>query len=408
MSSFLGEVKTDEDDTCHVIGHGELSVFEAARLLLSTDHMNIENLQVEIEDKYRKLVHTIADRQRVEYTLPQIKVTDTTTKTYTYTFTPVTILGGGSYGIVVRYEVPGIQGLQWVVKIERLNTLSGEKTAPPPSKETLLINELTKYQIDCGQIKAWHLGQKQITIQELDPIPDPIETTWADFNLLEPMSGDLSKKNKSGLREVIEKYTKGDKTKDVEAALCIVEEVRKQILCFLEKSGGVAVYTDLKAANVLFTETKEGKLEIKVGDLGSMTTNSDGDNIATFPCFPHTQGIFRLNTKEEKEQCLSWQLGVLLAYLLGIDVSLLDWAHLDVIVRAMKRGDNTLGNKHLQDIAAIQTTMIDKLENIMGPVSARHISQLLSIHPKKRPFLNKSRIGPNVHLQCNFGGAGTV
>ena len=55
------------------------------------------------------------------------------------------------------------------------------------------------------------------------------------------------------------------------AAAHIVEEVRKQVRCLLDHDPD-HVYADLKVANVLFKKARGGKkMEIGVGDLGSMS-----------------------------------------------------------------------------------------------------------------------------------------
>jgi hypothetical protein len=378
--------KTEDTDTCHVLGHGELSVPEAARLLLSTDHIDRDQLQVEFLDKMTNLGYTTSFPEML-YELPQIRVSDVSGLGCSYLFDPLKILGGGSYGIVVRYKAQDIENFYWVVKIERLSQSTSIEgvSAVEPSDETNLINMLNKRDIRCGQMGAWSLGQYRIRIEDLSS--KKVEVDWADFNLLEPMSGDLSKKNILGLREVIEKYTKGDKTKDVVAALCIIEEVRKQILCLLKETENSAVYTDLKAANVLFTETTEGKLEIKVGDLGSMTTIDNNYYIATYPCFPHAEGVFPLNTREEKEQCLSWELGVLLANLLGINI-----AHLSFVSFQNTIGNSYLTKQLLKRLKGIREQMVTKLSTIMSKRNAKVISSLLSPKPSKRPSLTNSLV----------------
>jgi hypothetical protein len=124
-----------------------------------------------------------------------------------------------------------------------------------------------------------------------------------------------------------------------------------------------------------------------VGDLGSMTTIDNNYYIATYPCFPHAEGVFPLNTREEKEQCLSWELGVLLANLLGINI-----AHLSFVSVQNTIGNSYLTKQLLKRLKGIREQMVTKLSTIMSKRNAKVISSLLSPKPSKRPSLTNSLV----------------
>jgi hypothetical protein len=295
------------------------------------------------------------------------------------TFYPETIIGGGTYGIIVRYKCRNIPELEWLVKVE--GTPKGV-----PSNDTKAIQLLNDNKIVCGQIQASYLGTTGVMVQTGDNMPIH---AWADFNLLEKMQGDLGQRNAaedvlqviSLLTQNVPQNQKG--LRKVEAALCIVENVRKQILCLLEETQDVGVYTDMKLANILFTQNDSGKLEIKVGDLGSIMPNAEGKYIATYPCYPETGSTVSLTTPKEKEQCLAWQLGVLTAELLGIDVSRLWWG----VIRSHKDKED-FG----RTVKQIQDEIIQKINAILPQntdINPGAYAAYLNMDPKERPSISE-------------------
>ena len=381
------------DESVYIKGYGTFKVEDAATLmLLTTKNINVKELDIKIlscnntppkRTKPKRLIFKTR-WNKTYYNLPRIQVK---LNKKTYVFTPDTIMGGGTYGIVVRYNTPKFKGFYWVIKVELSGTTvntnqlldgSGIKS----SSDTTIIDNLNTNDIKCGQMEAKHLGKGLISYQKIAPKKRRRKLDWADFNLLEPMSGDLSS---AKLRRFIDESTNFDKYKTVVAVLCIVEEVRKQIVCLLESTNYEGVYTDLKAANVLFTQTRDGDLEVKVGDLGSMTKNDDGEYISTYPCFPSNGGVFRLDTREQKEACLSWQLGVLLASLLGINIDDIYWEPFEVAAdEELVYNNSEPYDRLIRDINYIADQMIVKLETVMTQEQAERLGNLLNTSPSER------------------------
>lgn len=105
----------------------------------------------------------------------------------------------------------------------------------------------------------------------------------------------------------------------------IGEELRYQMLCLYDLNSQY-VYTDLKATNVLFkcdSQVMRNTVRFFLGDLGGAVPNPDnGTYISTYPC-PEQRargGILYLPTPFDKEAAMSWQLGVLLLYLVAYNL----------------------------------------------------------------------------------------
>ena len=175
------------------------------------------------------------------------------------------------------------------------------------------------------------------------------------------------------------------------AAVHIVEEVRKQVRCLLDHNPD-HVYTDMKVANILFKRARDGKrIEIRVGDLGSMSQSvdvaydrtgrvwpfHDGMHPMTYPCIPSGAAFQRFATIDDKKRCLSFQLGLLLARLVGVDIGY--FVHSKKKVRADQR-------THMMRV--LQT-----LQSVLRPVMrfvAPRLADLIHPDPHRRPSLDAS------------------
>jgi serine/threonine protein kinase len=323
-------VKYDVDSVVNYLGFGQCDVEKVAKVLLDKEKTDrTSNISIHFYADW----HGIQTKKYVfiydnyEYSLPEIGVkdiSDNADESCTYRLIPEQIIGGGSYGIVVKYTEPFTANFAWFIKIEysdesMFDSHGRQKRVPEHTSEYDIVKTLNTKNINCGQIGAKNLTitPTLIKVKDLEE-KGPEVFRFADFILLESMQGNL---NSTTFQDII-RYRRvniKEGRKKFQIIICIVEQARRQILCLLNKSK--YAYTDLKPENILFRVAKDNRIIIKLGDLGSMATEEDGTYIATFPCLP--DGIVPLTTTEEKEQCLAWQLGVLLADLLGFDTEIL-------------------------------------------------------------------------------------
>tara|TARA_B110000008_G_C16951116_1_gene556393 strand:- start:1261 stop:2220 length:960 start_codon:yes stop_codon:yes gene_type:complete len=249
---------------------------------------------------------------------------------------PVKLLGKGAYGMVVLYRHP--HG-SYAVKIEMNQS------------EQPVIQKLRG--IDCGQINARIIGSVKLGKNSYY------------FSILEIMDGPIS-------RNMLLNFAKSRGIKGtsmeqrrVRAAAMIVEEVRRQVVCLL-KNNSSHVYTDMKMGNVLFRNVS-GKVSIKVGDLGSIVPVNYGDYAFTFPCLPNGKAFRNFKSITEKRQCIAFQLGLLLASLLGIDISHFHFKQ-------------TRKNKDTSQLASFMVHMLHE-------VGMARLSKLVHNDPSKRPSI---------------------
>ena len=283
------------------------------------------------------------------------------------TLTPIQILGQGSSGSIVEYKTQDDQ--RFAIKVE--NSIE-------ESEETI-INELDSY--DCGQILARVIGEGPYGISRIklndvvlvtrefnnDPnsgrpkegmkakvlririedgayllefeagtvLKDAPVKKWAFggeiisteiprifavkamFSIMEYMEGDLDNP------EIVNMFMQSHPSvkNRVDAVVMMVEEVRKQIVCLLEDSKGKYLYSDLKRVNILFKRNQDGQIIIKVGDLGSMVRNElDDGYVFSYPCLPYYKAFADPKTQQAKYACLAYEIGILMASLLGVDI----------------------------------------------------------------------------------------
>ena len=147
------------------------------------------------------------------------------------------------------------------------------------------------------------------------------------------------------------------------AAARVVDEVRRQVLCLLERSAGRYVYTDMKMENVFYRRERGAPtgFAIRLGDLGSMVParggalerDDGGETYYTFtyPCLPSGQANRQFFGEPEKARCLAFQLGLLLAALLGIDIGAFrhENVHVRSSVRLPKRRDDADGGLYSRE-----------------------------------------------------------
>ena len=220
---------------------------------------------------------------------------------------PHRFLSRGSYGLVVEYYVsspsPAVAtlGERFAMKIEDNAVIQGG--------EHDIVRTLEN--VRCDQIRGRAVGLHKYRDS------DGKERTGV-FTLYELMDGDLHRHRERVLLDYAAFHGLSSK---YEAAVYVAEEVRAQLVC-LYSNDPRHVYADLKLQNVLFKRTSSGRVRISVGDLGSMVPRAGDRYVMTFPCPPNIY-VRTFATADEKLACLSYQVGVLFASLIGIDPTLL-------------------------------------------------------------------------------------
>ena len=208
----------------------------------------------------------------------------------------VNVLGEGGYGKVFKLESPG-HHLNLAIKFGRNND------------EDVISQALNDEITECNCLRVRPVG-KQI----YNPIDNRFENNGYFMELAE-----------GTLDQYLIKIKHIDPLMDTDILYCtenikrIIENIRRQMVCIYAMDPphkNEYVYTDLKLANVLYKcrDTSDlNQTSFILGDLGSAVPDS-GSYIATYPPYEHrfSGGFFALNTKNEKESAMSWELGVLL------------------------------------------------------------------------------------------------
>ena len=272
--------------------------------------------------------------------------------------TPYKMIGHGSFGTVVLYKTKA--NAEYAVKIGHIRT----NVVP----EHPIIKSLMG--VRCKQIRARVVGT-------LPRVPRE-EQEYTEFNLLDKMTGDLGGRTK----EKIALYQKCNKLETYgHAVLHILEDVREQLLCLFNVPGsnGSNVYHDLKLQNVLYKhDASAGTMKIHIGDLGSMSPDENNAYVGTYPCLPTNKSFRIFKSIAEVKQCYSYQLGLLLAALLNINLGEL-----------LSLRDKTVNPKYLKEAIgrigydiyiALKESSVSKYAGLW---------QLVQFDPSKRIFADE-------------------
>lgn len=267
--------------------------------------------------------------------------------------TPGRMLGEGTYGTVVQYNMT--DGKSYAVKIENRWELQENDEGKDEMVEAPTELGVTEFlrNVECGQMSARAIGT----------------TLDYAYSLLELMDGNLA-------GNALQTYARTYRLKPDMAAIHIVEEVRKQVACLLDKSENRYVYTDMKVENVMFRATP-GQVEIKVGDFGSMDTDPEGQYLMTIPCLPSGEPYQELETLQEKQQCLAFQLGMLLARLLLREHDVLEFYFVEDIEERRSKIDS----------------LRSKLRNAL-PSGFGDLADLIHSEPYVRPDITRTLLEP--------------
>lgn len=268
----------------------------------------------------------------------------------------------------------------YVIKVERL-TSSNKNSIQYTEHPT--ISALSG--VNCGQIRARVVG---VHGYRHDRRPQR-----GAFSLLETMDGNLDD-NVDILVNPTKLYQSYHRLSSYElAAVHIAEEVRKQVLCLLENNPK-HMYHDLKADNIMYKyNAVTGEVLIQAGDLGSLVPDRYGRYLSTFPCLPSNVFFQSFPSLETKKSCLAYQVGILLARLLRIDIFNL-YQHAEVHVtnasvrKRSKLKSGELRRRRQAEILlrlSVNAGLMKKMEDKLGASGCnRNLSKLIHIDPRKR------------------------
>ena len=218
--------------------------------------------------------------------------------------TPRKFLSRGTYGLLLEYVATApesFRGERVAVKVEDDALISGGEHG--------IVRALEG--VRCGQIRGRPVGLH--AFRREDGV-----VRQGVFTLYELMDGDLRRHRERVLRDYAASH---GLSSPLEATVHIAEDVRAQLVC-LYRNDPRHVYADLKLENVLFRRSPSGRVSIHVGDLGSMVPRAGDQYVMTFPCPPNIS-LRTFATAAEALACLSYQVGVLFAALLGMPTQLL-------------------------------------------------------------------------------------
>ena len=299
---------------------------------------------------------------------------------------PRRFLSRGSYGLVVEYAAsspppppPPPRGERFAMKIEDDAVIRGGEHGVVGALEN----------VRCGQIRGRAVGLHAYGDRDG-------KSRRGVFTLYELMDGDLHRHRE---RVLLDYAASHGLSSGFEAAVHVAEEVRAQLVC-LYRNDPRHVYADLKLQNVLFKRTPSGRVRISVGDLGSMVPRAGGEYTMTFPCPPNID-VRTFATADEALACLSYQVGVLFAALLGIDPTLLRFDRL----RSRRRR-----------IRQLRVALRDAVANVLPAYASRRLSNLVHEDVAKRrsvllPLVGGRpgrRVTADAHCRLRRAGSASV
>lgn len=243
------------------------------------------------------------------------------------------LLGEGSYGSVYLYEDISFKN-KIVLKVE-IDDEPNEKDI----SEHLMKNP------QCNTIRVRYLFSRKNK----------------HFYILDPLDGDLD--------QLVNKLIKSRHLINIEDIWIsnIMEQVRRQVVCLYQIG---LYYTDLKPMNVLYCKNfgDVNDWSVHLGDLGS-ASGKDNLYISTYPPpeFKELEGLVEVKSQNAK-QVLTWQLGIMLLYI--IDPGVIPLGHADI---------QALKNQEIEEY-------INK-KVVSAPISSKNkeiILNLLTIDPIER------------------------
>ena len=267
-----------------------------------------------------------------------------------YKFKIINHIAEGSFGKIYKLYCEEFN-VVLALKVERES--QDDKIEP-------LEKDISEFLIEnsCNLLKVKYIGKKKMEESEIN------------LYLMELANGDLNhlkifyKKHciQKNLYETLKFY------RDV------AEEIRNQIVCLLKKSSYKYVYTDIKLENILYRciqEKNKNKIRIFLGDLGSAVPDEDNEYTATYPPWEYrnnkTQGFLNFKNSKQKENTLSWMIGIILLSFVYDDINIFVYDELDKLTEL----------EH-NDIITLY------ISNIYGEI----FFDYLNVNPDQRPDIN--------------------
>jgi serine/threonine protein kinase len=218
-----------------------------------------------------------------------------------YNFTIQKEIGSGSHGKIYLLQ-------------DTINDCSLAIKFSDSNDEVLISNQLNQQLPSCNALKVKAIGK-----QLYNPILKKNEDYGYFMELAEGTLYDFL-----NLFQKIQPHIVKDKDQLRDAFLDIAEKVRLQMICIYLMNKNY-VYTDLKSTNVLYKckdVTKLNQVSFILGDLGSAVPSTGSNKYSsTYPPIEYTnnKGIFKLPTEKDKEETMSWELGILLLSFIASD-----------------------------------------------------------------------------------------
>lgn len=224
------------------------------------------------------------------------------------------MLGEGAYGCVVEYTVAG-HGV--AIKIERikkpdapgklLRSAADRRSLATPDSEAAKILDTVFWGHTGGLLGVRYLG-----------LHADGSTGAVHLYSMPVMDGSLG--DKGALEMLIERFRHpDDPSRTRPPVLRIVELVRRQMMLLMRIDRRLC-YTDLKIANILYRTRGSDRPEIWLGDFGSAMMDGDQEYTFTYPNPPSGKPFQALAAGRDRLAAMSYQIGVLLAECVGIDI----------------------------------------------------------------------------------------
>jgi hypothetical protein len=229
---------------------------------------------------------------------------------------PGRTLGQGTYGSVFKYVVGG-EGV--AVKVEVLKSPKSATRPPAALVRSAEGRRLATCDSEAAQILDEALGGRSGGLLGIRYLGLHLygEAGAAHLYSMPIMEGSLG--DKGALDTLIERFRRpGDSTAAGPAVLRIVELIRRQAVLLMQLDQRLC-YTDMKLNNVLY-RLRGGTPEVWLCDFGSAMVDNEDEYTFTYPNPPSGKPFQPLPTLHDRQAALAYQIGVLLATCIGINV----------------------------------------------------------------------------------------
>ena len=220
--------------------------------------------------------------------------------------------------------------------------------------------------------KSPEFSETEINTLKIRPVGKSLfnhyKNKYENCSFIEPYDGTIYKYF-TKIKELIGQREFGSLKLDIPKISQITEQLRKNMLTLFELNNNY-VYTNLTLDNIVYRckNNNLNETEFKLL-LDHNVYPIDGVNkyICTYPPYEMKTGIIVLDTKEKKEETLSWNIGILLLMFVARHIpefNSLNWI--------------------INDVSAID---LHKLKLVMFSFYGEEYSNYLSITPSERPSI---------------------